>query len=86
MTPEISTNDRSKKQQTDGLRYVSHRFGRQKYISSLHNNGVGQSNVANENVTSKQLFFVDDDLKDLFQNEMHAHHFGLDESDEAIVK
>ena len=45
-----------------------------------------QLTVSYETATCEQQFCVDDDLKKLFENEMHAYHITSNISDASVVR
>jgi len=79
-----------KQQQAIGIIYVSRWVEAQQSVHVDNNDKndsiIGQKQIGNQNVTAKQQFFVNDEWKYFFQNEMHARYVPSDESDESVVR
>ncbi|UJR18566.1 hypothetical protein I4U23_005473 [Adineta vaga] len=69
-----------------GLAHAFHRFEKQTSASIGNIDNVEQSVSSNGNSIYNQQFFVDDKLRNFFENEMNAHHVTSDESDESIAR
>src|SRR5438270_605475 len=65
-----ASGDQPKKLQPDDLIYIFDQFETKKSTSTDNNTSIKP--LANVNITSLQQFFVDYELKNILQNEMHA--------------
>ena len=81
----VDTDDQPYKMSLVGLRRISRTVETRKTFSGDDGN-IEQPTVSNEIVTAKERFFVDDALKEMFRNELHAYRIVPGRSDASVVR
>ncbi len=84
----MSTNcdDLENKLQTHGLVHVVHQYEIAKVLEGDKIDLINESTVLDDYVLVKQQFFIDDQFKNIFENEMHAYHVTSKKSDHAVAR
>jgi len=79
-------DDLEKKLQTHGLVHVVHRYEIPKVLQGDKIDLINQSTVLDDKVLIKQQFFIDDQFKNIFENEMYVYHVTSEKSDQAVAR